>query len=110
MSLININGSIEIINDQCSPDSITELIRQYMGDDMAEYIEQTMKEKDEQNEDLLEELKSAGEDLRNLMNKDLVHEKNHIENDTRIKKLLDGVSDVYGSIFDLLIEEYDIAI
>lgn len=66
MSLIIINSNVETINDQCAAKDITDLIRQHMGDDMADYVEQTMKDQDEQNEELLDILKSVGKDLSML--------------------------------------------
>ena len=101
MSLININGSVEIINDQCSQDSITELIRQYMGDDMAGYIEQTLKEKDEQNDDLLDTLKSVGKDLLLLLKE---------TGDTSdIKELVETLDNIYSTVSDGLYY-YNIAV
>ena len=108
MSLVNINGNIEIINDQCSQDSITEMIRQYMGDDMAEYVERAMKFKDEQNEELLDELKSAGEDLHKVKKK--ADNMDKLNGMISVGEMRDVIDNVYENIFDKLFGEYGIQV
>ena len=110
MSLININGKLESICDdpKFKQNDITDLIRQYMGDDMAEYIEQTMKEKDEECENLLEELKSAGSDINKIKKKaDTMHRLNGIIDFEEVKETIDNI---YENIFNKLFDEYGIQI
>jgi len=72
-----------------------------MGDDMAGYIEQTLKEKDEQNDDLLDTLKSVGKDLLLLLKE---------TGDTSdIKELVETLDNIYSTVSDGLYY-YNIAV
>lgn len=62
MALININGNVEVFND--TNEDIVSLIRYYMGGDMAEHVEGVMKEQNQENEELLDTLKTAYKDLK----------------------------------------------
>jgi len=65
MSVIKVNGNTELVLKSDSEGAIS-LIRQYMGDDMADHMEELFKEYNEKIEELESDMESLEDTLKDI--------------------------------------------